>query len=272
MIPSRWAAFLVAALVLTACRAPLPSPDAGVALEVGDPRPARLLAALDEVAESRSTLRAVTRIAVDSEDLTFRATQRVLARRPAGLRVEVMGLFGQVAAVLTTDGHTFQFLEAGSPVVEMGLVTPDLLWHVARIDLVPEDAVGLLLGAPRLANDRRAAAAHQMRDGEVRVRLDDDRGRTRERLAFDPAGRLVGVEAWDPVGDIAYEARFDDFEDRDGEAFANRVELEFPRTGARATVQFRGVELNPELDPGLFFLERPERVSSAPDRFGGGGR
>jgi hypothetical protein len=266
------AALLVAALWLFGCVTPPEPPDAGVPLPEGDARPAQLVTALAERAHERRSLRGVVRVAVDAEDVSLRTTQRILALRPSRLRVEVMGLFGQVAAVLTTDGHTYQFAEAGGGRIEQGVVTPDLLWQIARVDLAPEDAVGLLLGAPSPAPDRVTAGARQLGDGEIRVRLDDARGRARERLAFDPAGRLVGVEAWDERGVANYEARFGDFRDLDGRAFADRVDLRFPRTGARATVQFRGVELNPELDPWLFFLERPERLSSAPDLTGGGSR
>lgn len=262
----RRAALLVAALWLSGCVGPAPPPDTGVPLAADDVRPARLVSSLAERVRARQSLRGVVRVAVDAEDVSLRTTQRIAALRPSRLRVEVMGLFGQVAAVLTTDGHTYQFAEAGAGTIERGIVTPDLLWQIARVDLAPEEAVGLLLGAPSTAADRVTAAARQMEDGEIRVRLDDARGRARERLAFDPAGRLVGVEAWDERGSAAYEARFADFRDVDGSAFADRVDLRFPRTGATATVEFRGVELNPDLDPRLFVIGRPERVSSGPER------
>ncbi|MGH0038055.1 MAG: hypothetical protein ACQGVK_23745 [Myxococcota bacterium] len=265
----RLAALLVAALWLSGCVTPPGPPDAGVPLPGDDPRPARLVDELAERAQGRRSLRGVVRLSVDAEDVSLRTTQRILALRPSRLRVEVMGLFGQVAAVLTTDGHTYQYAQSGGPGIQSGFVTPDLLWQIARVDLVPEDAVGLLLGAPVKPDDRVAAGARQLDDGEIRVRLEDGSGRARERLAFDPAGRLVGVEAWDEHGVSAYEARFDEFRDQDGTAFADRVDLHFPRTGARAVVRFRGVELNPELAPRLFYLEGPERVSSGREERGG---
>lgn len=268
----RFAALLVAALWLSGCVTPARPPEIGVPLPADDPRPEALVSGLAEEAAARRSLRGVVRLSVDAEDASWRTTQRILALRPSRLRVEVMGLFGQVAAVLTTDGHTYQFAEAGRPGVERGRVTPDLLWQIARVDLAPEVAVGLLLGAPLPTDGREVVAARELEDGEIRVRLDDERGRIRQELAFDGAGRLVGVDAWDARGAPSYEARFEEFRDVGGQAFADRVDLRFPRTGARASVRFRGVELNPEIAPRLFFLEGPERVSSDPELVGGGGR
>jgi len=262
----RAAALLVAAIALSGCVTPTLPPQPGVPLSPDDPRPARWLAAMAARAEARQSLRGVLRVAVDAADLRYRATQRVAVERPAHLRVEVMGLFGQVAAVLTTDGQDYAFAQAGTPGVQRGPVTEDLLWQVARVDLRPRDAVGLLLGAPAPDPSLVATAAFQAPDGEIQVRLSDARGRARERVAFDSDGRLRGFESWDTGGRPVFEARFEDYGEVAGESFAERVDLRFPRTGAAATMRFRGVELNPDLVPTLFLLTGSERESPGAER------
>jgi len=263
----RRAALWIAALVVVGCRTVPAPPILGVPIPADDPRPQALLERLGETAASRHSMRGSVRLSVDSEELTYRGSQRVAASRPARLRVEILGLFSQVAAVLTTDGRIFQFLEAGAKQAEIGPVRSDLLWRVARIDLEPREAVAILIGATTPGGALELAVAEERSEGVVVLRLDDARGNPRQRLSFDAAGLLTRTENWDAGGEPTWEARFSDYDDRDGSAFANRVDLEFPRTGASARVQFGSVELNPTLPDELFFLRVPKRVSSA----GGGG-
>jgi hypothetical protein len=103
-----------------------------------------------------------------------------------------------------------------------------------------------------------------MPDGGIRVHLLDDRGRARQRFTFDPEGRLRRLENWNADGAPLWEARYQEYRDLAGSPFAHQVELRFPRTGARADLRFRSVELNPTLPDELFVLSLPERVSSAP--------
>jgi outer membrane lipoprotein-sorting protein len=229
-----------------------------------DPRPPALLSQLDARAAGRESMRGTLRFAVDAEDLRVRGLQRVAARRPAWLRVEVLGLLNQIAAVLATDGHSYDFLDAGSGRRERGTMSRDLLWQVARVDLEPEEAVSLLLGASEPSAGLFPGPAVATPDGGIRVLLLDDRGRARQRFAFDPEGRLRRLENWSADGALLWEARYQDYRDLAGSPFAHQVELRFPRTGARAEFRFRSVELNPTLPDELFVLKLPERVSSAP--------
>ena len=73
--------------------------------------------------------------------------------------------------------------------------TPDLLWQVASLDLTPEEAIELVLGAPAAGCVARAACAlPRPRTARSSVELGDASGRVRERRSFDAQGRLRGVE------------------------------------------------------------------------------
>jgi hypothetical protein len=255
------------ALLLVACQTtPLEPSDpwAGAVLPAEDPRPAALLAALHEGAATRQSMRGILRFSIDAPDLEFRGTQRVAARRPARLRVEILGLFSQIMGVLATDGRTYQYYEAGSGETEWGRVTPGLLWEVSRIDVEPADAVRLLLGAPVPSRSLEVGRAEERPDGSVRVQLDDARGQARQRFDFDGEGRLRRFEEWDARATPLRELLWDDYRDIDGTPFPHKLLLRFPLMDGEAAFHFQRVELNPELPDEVFVLDLPKRVSSPP--------
>ncbi|MBW2698468.1 MAG: hypothetical protein JRE70_18435, partial [Deltaproteobacteria bacterium] len=129
---------------LLACRTPMPA----VPLPADDPRPHVLLESLRERAEGRTALRARAKLDLSSPDLRVSRPQRMAVARPLRLRVEVIGLFNQLAAILVTNGHVYQVYDARSAHLEEGIVSEGLLWRVARVDLSPSEAVDILLGAP----------------------------------------------------------------------------------------------------------------------------
>ena len=244
-------------LVLAACRTPV-SPTS--VLSPDDPRPAAWMRALEDTAKQRQSLRAEARFSLDAPDLRFRRPERLVVARPAKLRVEVQGLFGQVAAVLATDGQRYQWFEASKRKIEEGVVDEALLWRLARIDLTPTQAVSLLLGAPVPLPGFSRTAAEWTGEGTMVVRFSGPRGGS-QRFVFDAAGRPTEVSAQAPDGARIWEARFAGYEQVDGVAFAHEVSLEFPRVNAHASVRFRRVELNPALSAGTFVLQLGDRSS-----------
>ncbi len=244
---------LAVALLAVSCRtpAPLSSPHP---LAEGDPRPIAWMASLAQSAESRRALRAHSRLALDSPDLRFRRPQRLLARRPADLRVEVMGLFGQVAAVLVTDGERFEWLDASRGEVERGIVDDQLLWRLAQIDLSPREAVDVLLGVPlpREGLERQPGRSR----GEGRIEVPFGRaGGTEQVFSFDVRGRLVGVATHDESGAVLWTVNYSAYKDVGGTGFAHEIALEFPVVDARSSIRFESVELNPDLSSDAFVLQ-----------------
>jgi len=265
----RATALLLPLCLVFACRTVAP----GVRLPGDDPRPLHLLERLQARGEATHALRASARLSIESPDLRFGRPQRMAVARPARMRVEIMGLFNQVAAVLVTDGEIYQLYNAGEAELEEGVVSSDLLWRVARVDLAPQEAVDLLLGAPRPAPGLEPGPATLYEDGEIAFERRDERGELRERLRFDAAGRVRRIERLDEGGEMVWEARFDDYRDvesPDGGVvpFAFDVSLRFPRVDADAHLRFKSVTLVSELDGALFELRLPERrdepVSASP--------
>lgn len=244
------------ALLLAGCKTPprAPRPDLD---------PAALVEGLAALADSRSGLRGRARLSIDAPDLEVSRPQRIAAVRPGRLRVEILGLFNQVAAVLVVREGTYQLWESGAPRVQEGAVTPSLLWRVARVALAPEEAVDLLLGTPRPIGWLEPGPARWIGDRFDVERVDAE-GRLFERVSFDAEQRLRGFERFDGAGHLVWSARFDDHRPLMGgsgamQSFAHAVELRFPFERAVVDVDFKDVELDPELPPGLFELGASSR-------------
>jgi len=250
------------ALLLSACR----TPSALYPLPAGDPRPARLLDAYERDALLRHALRGRARIDVEgASGLRLSGRQVVVAERPARLRVEVLGLFDQALAVLTTDGDRFELFRTQDLSFEEGPVRPEILWEEVRIALRPEEAIGLLLGAPLLEPDLVPVRAEGADDGSVRVSLAAPGGAERRRMGFDAQGRLVRVEVLAEDGEMLWKAAFGGFAPVAGVPFAHAITLHVARGDTRAEIRLRDVELNPELPPGVFSI-RPPRAAALGNR------
>lgn len=260
MFPRSWVAGIgFACLFLaSACTTPVPAPTR-TALDPADPRPEAWLQAHEERAAGRSTLRGALRLSLDAPDLNFRRPQRLALRRPADLRLEVLGLFGQVAAVLVTDGSTYQSFEASRGAIESGLVTDDLLWRVARVDLQPAEAVELLLGAPRPSEGATISAAYATGDGGISLDLRDGAGRLRERVDFDARGQLADFIRYDAAERVAWQASFRDYRGRAEDVYAFDLRLRFPGVGAEARLAFDDATLHADLSDELFRLRAVDR-------------
>jgi hypothetical protein len=253
---------LALALGLAACR----TPSGLRPLPAGDPRPARLLDAYEGLALERRALRGRARIEVDgASGLQFFARQVVVAERPARLRVEVLGLFDQAIAVLTTDGDHFELFRSAEPSFEQGPLRPEVLWEEARIALSPEEAIGLLLGAPLPEPGLVPVRAEVSDDGSVRVSLAAAGGAERRRLGFDAQGRLKQVEVLAEEGEVEWSAAFGDYAPVAGVPFAHAITLYVAKGDTRAEIQLRDVELNPELPVGIFSI-RPPRSAALGNR------
>ena len=229
--------------------------DPGAPIGLDDPRAIALLAQFRDESAAREALRAAARLTLDAPGVSLSRPQRLVVQRPASLRIELLGLFDQVAGVLVTDGADFGFVDLSSGVRDAGPVDDGVLWRTARVDLTPADAVALLLGAPALDEGGAVVSARRFEDGGVGVSTRGaDAVRTRW-LEWDDSGRLRRAALREPDGSAVWVARYSDWRDIEGKRFAHRIELDFPRVEAEASVRFQAVELEPALAPELFVLQ-----------------
>ncbi len=256
MRPARTLCALALLAVLASCATPPPAAPAWTPLSADDARVALRLAALRELTQQRHSLRATARVSLAGSAGESFSKQLVLVERDAKLRIEVIGLLGQRALVLASDGVVYDVYRAETGKTETGAVDAGVLWRIARIPLLPSEAVGLLLAAPSVPEEAPRAEAGPA--GEVRLVWPD------RSVTFDAAGVLAEarVLAGDGGEELAV-ARFRDWRGAGTAAFPHRIELDFISYKGSALIEFREAEVNAALDTKWFRLAKPQ-VSSAP--------
>jgi hypothetical protein len=128
---------------------------------------------------------------------------------------------------------------------------------VARIDLEPDEAIDLLLGAP-LAERSVLEGAGEGQDGRILIGFRDAVAGGRRIFEFDGA-RLARVRHREAGGFLVWEAEYDDYRAVGDRSFAHRIEIRFPHQDARAAFRFRAVELNRRLPESAFVLPHTAR-------------
>ncbi|HUB07515.1 MAG TPA: hypothetical protein VMB50_10965 [Myxococcales bacterium] len=244
-------AALLALLACSACPRQLPL-RFGPEGEIRDP--AVLLRALADRSRRLQTLTAGGRITVHGAHGGTTGVE-IAAQKPAFLRVEVDGFFGNPQALLATDGRRVEIFRVDEGVFAVGAATPDNLARLLPAALPPDVAVGLLLADPprlptvgglRVDPGRRAYALTLEGAGEVQTLFLDT-----ETLA------LVGAEQ---AG--SYAAAFADLAPTAGVAFPRQISLEVG--SAALEIRYRDVHLGEPIDPAMFELAPPKGARLVP--------
>lgn len=242
------ALFMLSA-ALSACVTPPPVAE-WQAVAAGDARADERLAWLRAHAAARHSVRANARVELAGAAGESFSKQLVLAERDAKLRIEVVGVLNQRVLVLASDGAEYDVYRADSGKIETGPVDAGVLWRVARIPLLPSEAVGLLLAAPAIPDE--APRAELNAAGDLRFSW-ADRG-----VTFDAAGVFREARVLSPLDaqELAV-ARFGDWRGEGAAAFPHRIELDFISYKGSAVLEIRDAEVNPNLDPSWFRLKAP---------------
>jgi len=204
-------------------------------------------------------LRGRAHLAVDAEAGRLRSKQILVAERPARLRVEVLGLMNQTAAVIATDGDRFEVFRVGDRSYETGAVHDDLLWREARLALAPAEAVALLLGVPEPGSGLRPANAVRKNGDWIELDLVGGDGRAQQRAAFDASWRLRSFEVLGEDGRARWRADFDDYAAVGATQLPHSIVLDVTEGGTHAEIELRDLELNPALPADIFRLRAPAR-------------
>lgn len=200
-------------------------------------------------------LQGLAKVKLDSPSGSGGASQVLIARKPARLRAETLGLFGTTLMMLATDGRRFEvwvppknrYYEGRASAVNMGRfihipVTPDLLVDALLYDVPIPDYVDL--------------NAWQLTSGGWLIELTG--WDWRQALKFDGLRRLVEVRYFDrgePVADI----RYGDFPEQ-APFFPHRIELTLHQEEVEASLDFSDLQLNTRPDATLFQLAPPADV------------
>jgi hypothetical protein len=165
------------------------------------------------------------------------------------------------AAVLTSDGESFQLSDLREGVFLHGPTCPENIARLLGISVDAKNVVRLLTGdTPKIEAIEQSM---ECRDGRYVVTLGAADGTTQE-IAFsvDDADRQKAPDAQRltlrrsteraPDGKTRWEATYDDYIDVEGQSFPTNVRFVDEVNDADTSVRVKSISLNPEVPEGAF--------------------
>jgi outer membrane lipoprotein-sorting protein len=219
--------------------------------------------ALDDHATRQSgwqSIKAEARVTQWGRNGRIRGTVLMFLEQPNHVRFDVMTQVGP-AAVLTSDGETFQLSDLRQGTFLHGPTCPENIARLLGISVDAENVLQLLTGdTPMIEATGRSM---ECRDGRYVVMLVATDGTTQEvTFSVDEADqakapgdqRLTLRRSTERASDgtIRWEATYDDYVDVEGQSFPTNVRFVDELNGADTSVRVKSISLNPEVPEGAF--------------------
>jgi len=219
--------------------------------------------ALDDHASRQSgwqSIKAEARVTQWGRNGRIRGTVLLFLEQPNRVRFDVMTQVGP-AAVLTSDGDTFQLSDLREGVFLHGPTCPENIARLLGISVDAENVLRLLTGdTPMIDATERSM---ECRDGRYVVTLVAADGTTQEvAFSVDDADRDKLPEAQRltlrrsteraPDGKMRWEATYDDYVDVEGQSFPTNVRFVDEVNDADTSVRVKSISLNPDVPEGAF--------------------
>lgn len=219
-----------------------------------------LLQRLEINAHTFENLRGLAKVRVRTGEDRLSGSQVLLAEKPDRFRVEVLGLFGQPWLVMVSDGSNLQALLPGENRFLEGPASPENLQRFTRLPLKVTDLVHLLLYQVPLIGGSKTQAV-PLADGGSRLLLAGENG-ARQEVDFDPDRRMIASRYMDS-GEVWLEIRYGEFSEAVPD-FPRQLQLQLPRRGIEAEVEFSELQLNTSLPQERFRLNPPPGIRPEP--------
>jgi len=190
----------------------------------------------------------------------IRGTVLMFLERPSRVRFDVMTQLGP-AAVLTSDGESFQLSDLRAGTFLHGPTCPKNIARLLGIPVDAEDVLQLLTGDTPMIE--AAEQSMQCRDGRYVVTLRAADGTTQEiEFSVDEADRNRPPEAQHltlrqsteraPDGQVRWRASYDDYIGVQGQSFPTKVRFVDEANGADTSIRVKSISVNPEVPQGAF--------------------
>ncbi len=202
------------------------------------------------------SLKGLASIRAEIDGRVTSARQVLLMEKPARLRADVLGLFGQPALQVAADGQRLAVHVVQEGRYLQGAATASNLARFTHMPLGVDDLVRLALyDVPLIPYGE--SSLHTDERGYL-LRLEASRG-DRQDLLFDAAGRLYGVEYFRD-GELLLKVGYDRFAEQQG-GFPKELSLDMPVRRTSLSLVYSDLELNPELAGDRFTLTPPKGVA-----------
>lgn len=219
--------------------------------------------ALDDHANRQdgwTSIKAEARVTQWGDRGRIRGTVLMFLERPNRVRFDVMTQVGP-AAVLTSDGQTFQLSDLREGAFLHGPTCPENIARLLGISVDAENVLRVLTGDTPMIEATQQSM--QCRDGRYVVSLVAADGTTQEvSFSVDEADRekpaseqhltLRRSTERAPDGKRRWEATYDDYIDVEGQSFPTNIRFVDDVHGADTSVRVKSISLDPDVPEGAF--------------------
>ncbi|HEX4211351.1 MAG TPA: DUF4292 domain-containing protein [Candidatus Binataceae bacterium] len=183
--------------------------------------------------------------------------ERIIARRPASVRVEVMSPIG-VALVVAADGGQVAIFDPSKNTLMQGPASAAALDRYARIPMAPQDAVRMLMSlTPDSAMLAFAPDQYGMTTDNTHYLLYREPNGVTDYLTFDSKDNLASLRRTLANGRESYEVQYSDYRATGPSGtimFPYQVAASFPGTGASVKFRYEQPALDGDIDDSTFTL------------------
>ncbi len=207
-----------------------------------------------------TSLKAEARVTQWADRGRIRGTVLMFLERPSRVRFDVMTQLGP-AAVLTSDGGSFQLSDLRENVFLQGPTCPRNIARLLGIEVDAENILRLLTGdTPMIESSEQSM---ECRDGKYLISLSAQDG-SRQDIEFSVDERdrdetpekqrltLRKSSVWAANGELQWEATYGDYTTVDGQAFPMDVRFIDRVRGADTQVRVKSISLDPDVPPEAF--------------------
>jgi len=185
----------------------------------------------------------------------LKARERIVVRRPASVRVEVMSPVG-VVLVLAADAGQVAIFDPGKNTLTQGPATAATLDRYARIPMTPEAAVRLLMGlTPSSGMLAFPPDSYGQSADNNSYLIYREPGGVSDYLAFDSVGNLAMARQTLANQRVSYEVHYSDYRDAgDAVMFPCAIAASFPSTGASVKFRYSKPVIDGDIPDSTFVL------------------
>jgi hypothetical protein len=217
-----------------------------------DPEAERLVANLRRINADLVQFKCIGKIRLSRPDQPAQAFRAAVAGKLTDrLRIDVFAPFGGASGTVASDGKYLYFVSHRPREYHKRRFGHGSLRRFIKADLTVGDLLVLLVGRMPVHDGLYARMMDAGDTNNQEVRLVDERGKTRQRIVFDAAGRPVRSEWFDDSQRTMVTLRVSGEQVIDGYVLPTRIELA-AASGQRISIILDRYEANAGLDAGLF--------------------
>jgi len=210
--------------------------------------------------EAVRSMRGLMSLLVKSGKRKYHLEEAFQIEKPAKIRIETLGLFGQPVFFLSSDGITLSLFLPDKKRLYIGASSANNISHAFPISLELHEIVDLLTGKIPLIDSRSARASYDQKEGLMIIDLTPQQDVfQKQRLWIDiQKDSVVRGELRNGEGHLTWRIIFDRFQELQGILTPTLIRIETAEGPTMASIELEELEMNPALRKDSFRLAVPE--------------